>query len=558
MPTKLPIAITTIAAVAIAALLILLAVLTLTHPANTGNSELAAQIDQLLANTFKPGEPGAAVLVVRDGQVIVRKGYGMANLELGVPVAPEMVFRLGSITKQFTAVAILMLVEDGSLSLSDDITRFLPDYPTHGQSITIAQLLTHTAGIKNYTEMPELPSLWRKDLTLDELIGLFKDQPLDFAPGEQWAYSDSGYVLLGAIIEKVSGMRYAEFVQQRIFTPLGMTHSSYDTTAEIMPGRVAGYSRTEAGFANAAYLSMALPYAAGSLAASVDDLARWDAALYSDTLVKQTTLTRAFQSATLTNGQPTGYGYGWELGNYAGHAFSEHNGAINGFSTQMMRLPSDKVYVAILTNCDSCRGSLGTLAFTIAALVIGEPYDNPPAITLPAAALAAYEGVYQFTAQASVVIRHEDDHLLLQSGGAPHVLVPLSASEFFIKDAPIRIRFVTTATGGVSELQLQQHFGPWAGAKKSDQALPATHTAISIDPAIEQQYVGEYQISPSFSLTVSLEAGKLMVQPSGQDKVELLAESESRFFLREVDAQIEFTRDGADKVTGLILTQGGQ
>ncbi len=435
---------------------------------------------------------------------------------------------------------------------------YLPDYPTHGQSITIAQLLTHTAGIKNYTEMPELPSLWRKDLTLDELIGLFKDQPLDFAPGEQWAYSDSGYVLLGAIIEKVSGMRYAEFIQQRIFTPLGMTHSSYDTTAEIMPGRVAGYSRTEAGDANAAYLSMALPYAAGSLAASVDDLARWDAALYTDTLVRQTTLKRAFQSAKLKDGQPTGYGYGWELGNYAGHAFSEHNGAINGFSTQMMRLPADNVYVAILTNCDSCRGSLGTLAFTIAALVIGEPYHDPPAIALPATALAAYEGVYQFTAQASVVIRHEDDHLLLQSGGAPRVLVPLSASEFFIKDAPIRIRFVTTATGSVSELQLQQHFGPWAGAKKSDQALPITHTAISIDPAIEQQYLGEYQISPSFSLTVSLEAGKLMVQPSGQDKVELLAESESRFFLREVDAQIEFTRDGADKVTGLILTQGGQ
>jgi D-alanyl-D-alanine carboxypeptidase len=241
---------------------------------------------------------------------------------------------------------------------------FLPDYPTHGQTITIEQLLTHTAGIHNYTDLPELPSLWRKDLTLNDLIGLFKNQPLDFAPSEQWAYSDSGYVLLGAIIEEVSGMGYAEFIQQRIFTPLGMTHSHYDTTSEIMPGRVAGYSRTEAGFANAAYLSMALPYAGGSLAASVDDLARWDAVLYTDKLVKQTTLERAFQSATLKDGQPTGYGYGWELGNYAGHAFSEHNGAINGFSTQMMRLPSDNVYVAILTNCDSCRGSLGTLAFT--------------------------------------------------------------------------------------------------------------------------------------------------------------------------------------------------
>jgi hypothetical protein len=274
--------------------------------------------------------------------------------------------------------------------------------------------------------------------------------------------------------------------------------------------------------------------------------------------VKQSTLERAFQSATLKNGQATGYGYGWEIGNYEGHVFSEHNGAINGFSTQMMRLPSDNVYVAILTNCDSCRGSLGTLAFTIAALVIDKPYHDPPAIALPATALAAYEGVYQFNAQASVAIHQEDDHLLLQSGGAPRVLVPLSASEFFIKDAPIRIRFVTNATGGVTELQLQQHFGPWAGAKKSNQALPTSHTAISVDAAIAWQYVGEYRISPSFSLTVSLEAGKLMVQPSDQDKAELFAESESRFFLKAIDAQIEFTRDGAGKVTGLVLTQGGQ
>jgi D-alanyl-D-alanine carboxypeptidase len=457
------------AASAIVALLVLIGALMLRPPAEAGDTQLAAQIDQLLTNTFKADEPGAAVIVMRDGHAIVRKGYGMADLELGVPVAPEMVFRLASITKQFTAVAILMLEQEGRLSLSDDITRFLPDYPTHGQTITIEQLLTHTAGIKNYSDMPEFSSLVRNDLTLDELIGLFKDQPLDFAPGEQWAYSDSGYVLLGAVIEKAAGMPYADFIQQRIFTPLDMTHSSYDTTTGLMPGRVAGYSRTEAGFANADYLSMTLPYAAGSLAASVDDMARWDAALYSDTLVKQISLKRAFQSATHNNGQPTGYGYGWEIGSYEGHAFSEHNGGINGFSTQMMRLPEEHIYIAILTNCDSCRGSLGTLAFTIAALAIGKPYHDPAAITLSSTVLDAYAGEYQFNAQATVIIRREDDHLLMEAGGAPRVLIPLSATEFFIKGVPTRIRFVKSATGSVT-MQLQQHFGPWAVAKKRDHA----------------------------------------------------------------------------------------
>lgn len=182
-----------------------------------------------------------------------------------VPVAPEMVFRLASITKQFTAVAVLMLVQEDKVALSDEITRFLPAFPTQGQTITVEHLLTHTAGVKNYVDMPELPNVWRKDMTLDDLIGLFQDQPLGFAPGEQWAYSDSGYVLLGAIIEKVSGMSYAEFIQQRIFTPLGMTHSYYDHTAQIIPGRVAGYARGADGFVNAPYLSMSLPYAAGAL-----------------------------------------------------------------------------------------------------------------------------------------------------------------------------------------------------------------------------------------------------------------------------------------------------
>ena len=237
MRPTLPIGFTAVAALSIAALLGLLLVWTLLPPADTEDQQLAAHIDHLLTTTFQASEPGAAVIVVRNGQVLLRKGYGLANLELGVPVAPEMVFRLGSITKQFTAVAVLMLVDQGSVSLDDDITTFLPDYPTHGHTITIKQLLTHTSGIPSYTDLPELPSLWRNDLTLDELIALFKDQPLDFAPGAQWAYSNSGYVLLGAVIEKVSGMGYGEFVQQRIFTPLGMTHSSYDSTAQIVPGQ---------------------------------------------------------------------------------------------------------------------------------------------------------------------------------------------------------------------------------------------------------------------------------------------------------------------------------
>ena len=169
------------------------------------DKELGALIDKMLTDALQSTAAGATVIVVRNGQTILRKGYGMANLELGVPAAPEQVFRLGSVTKQFTAAAILMLADEGKLTLNDDITKFLPNFPTHGQKITIENLLTHTGGIKNYTDLPEWFTLWRKDMTLTELINLFKDKPLDFVPGTQWSYSNSGYVLLGAIIEKAAG-----------------------------------------------------------------------------------------------------------------------------------------------------------------------------------------------------------------------------------------------------------------------------------------------------------------------------------------------------------------
>ncbi|HEX9901554.1 MAG TPA: serine hydrolase domain-containing protein, partial [Acidobacteriota bacterium] len=225
--------------------------------------DLASQIDAILAQTYKPGEPGAAVLVKKGGQVLFRRGYGLANLELNVPVEPDMVFRLGSITKQFTAVAVLMLAEQGKLSLQDDLSKFLPDFPTQGRTITIEHLLTHTSGIKSYTEIPGWLSLWRKDMSVKEIIDLFRNVPLEFEPGQRWKYSNSGYILLGAVIEKISGQAYEDFIRKNIFEPLGLAHSCYDRMARIIPRRVPGYSLGRAGFENAQFISMTQPYAAG-------------------------------------------------------------------------------------------------------------------------------------------------------------------------------------------------------------------------------------------------------------------------------------------------------
>jgi CubicO group peptidase (beta-lactamase class C family) len=268
------------------------------------DAKLAAALDAELQAVYKTSEPGAAVIVVRDGRTVLRKAYGMASLELGVPMKPEHLFRIGSITKQFTATAILLLAQQGKLSLQDPITKHLPEYPMHSQTITIEHLLTHTSGIRSYTGMPSFWKTMTLDGTVAEMIDTFKDEPLEFDPGSKWRYNNSGYFLLGAIIEKVSGKSYADFVKESIFAPVGMTHTFYGDVEPILPNRAAGYSKQGDAFVNASYISMKKPYAAGSLLSNVDDLALWDASLYTEKLLTADSKRRAHTAYRLTDAAP--------------------------------------------------------------------------------------------------------------------------------------------------------------------------------------------------------------------------------------------------------------
>lgn len=521
------------------------------------DADVAKAIDELLTKTYKADEPGASVIVVKDGKVIFRKGYGKANMELGVAIEPDMVFRLGSITKQFTAVATLMLAEQGKLSVSDEITKYLPDYPTQGHKITIEHLLTHTSGIKSYTGMPEWLKLWRKDFKLNELIDLFKNQPMEFAPGEKWNYNNSGYVLLGAIIEKISGQTYEDFLVKNIFEPLGMKDTYYDSTTRIIPRRVSGYSKNDKGFANAEYLSMSQPYAAGSLMSTVDDLAKWDAALSTDKVLKQETLKRAWTPFVLNNRKPTKYGYGWYMSSIEGSRTIEHGGGINGFVTDAIRLPDEKVFMAILTNRQM---GIGDVTNKIAALAIGKVYKEPVAISLPTAALDKYTGVYQMDEKQEFVIRRENDKLSVQHPLMGNVsMVPSSETEFFVKEFPsIKLKFVKDSAGSIIGLVMSTGIGADEDAKKTDKPIPAPPSAMEVDPAIYDGYTGEYEIASGFSITVSKEGGKLFGQASGQPKVELHPESKTKFTIKEVNAQVEFVIDGSGKAASLIIFQGGQ
>jgi len=420
--------------------------------------EQIARIDARFREAYPPSGPGAAVLVVQDGRPVLRKGYGLANVELSVPVRPEMVFRVGSATKQFTSACILKLVEEGRLRLDDPISKYLPDYPSPaGRSVTIAQLLTHTSGIKSATEMPTWFPHMREDWTVPQLIGFFANEPLEFAPGTRWHYTNSGYILLGAILEKVTGRPYAEIVADWIFQPLGMKDTRYGSETPIIPGRADGYRKTPDGVINAPYLSMTQPFSAGALVSTVDDLARWQAALDRGEILSAESRRRMWTPVVLPDGRPTRYGFGWAVWSYQGHAVVEHGGTIHGFSTANMRLPDDRIYVAVLSNCGGCADPR-TLALTAATTLLDIPFDQRPAASVSPAVLERVAGSYRDEDGDVWAIAREGDHLSV-AAGRPYAAFPASDTEFFFRDSVRTLRFVSDASGAIVAMEIDEGIG---------------------------------------------------------------------------------------------------
>jgi len=317
----------------------------------THSQTLETQIDSVLVTVFKDNiEPGGVFLVAKDGKPIYRKAFGNANLELDVAMKPENVFQIGSMTKQFTAMAIMMLEDQGKLKVNDAISKYIPDYP-NGKNITIHHLLTHTSGIKDFTKMKSIMTIAKKDLAPKELVDFFKGEPVDFKPGEQFSYNNSGYVVLGYIIEFVSENTYKDFIETNIFKKLDMNNSRYASDREIVKHRAYGYhNRGE--YTNKMYVSLSIPYASGSLMSTVDDMLKWQKAINNNVLVSQNTIDKVFTKYTLNNGEQFNYGYGWHLKDIDDIPTREHGGSIFGFKSMAVYVPSLDIYVIGFSNCD--------------------------------------------------------------------------------------------------------------------------------------------------------------------------------------------------------------
>lgn len=521
--------------------------------AQTKSNPLTKSFDSLLNKEFKTGEPGAAAIVVKKGEVVYKKGFGMGDMELNVPVQPDMVFRIGSITKQFTAVCILKLASEGKLSLQDDIKKYIPDYGIK-EPITIEHLLTHTSGIKSYTNVDTFWQQMRKDMTPREIIRLTEKDTLEFKPGTKYNYNNTAFVMLGYIIEKISGKTYEAYLQQNIFTPLGMSNSYFGSESRIIKNRAKGYKKAEKDFYNSDYISMTLPHAAGSIISTVEDLWKWNKALYSYKIISKEWVDKLTTPYKLADGKSTNYGYGLAISAIQGSPVYDHGGGIPGFLTYGIYMPKEDVFVAVFSNCD-CK-SPDNAATKMAAIAIGKPY-NFTALPLKEADAKQYEGVYAYENEERI-IQWKDGKLTSQRGGGNvFELKMYEANKFFFEGSFSFLEFVKNSSGSFDKL-IYKNNNETSEWKKTNKPLPQPVTVIKVDPALLADYTGAYQLAPNFILTITQEGDKLFGQATGQGKIEMEAISPVRFKAKGVEAQIEFKKDASGKAVALVLYQGGR
>lgn len=512
--------------------------------------------DSLFEAEVNPDGPGIAVLIAKNGKPIYRRAIGKANLEHDIDLKPEHVFRIGSITKQFTAVAIMQLIEQGKLSPEDEITKFIPDYPTHGNRITVSHLVHHISGIQSYTGLAGWDAETRKkDFTVSSLVDYFKNEPMNFLPGEQWMYNNSGYILLGYIIEKVSGMTYAEYLQKNIFTPLGMKHSYYDTPETIIPNRAQGYAFRNEGVVNAPYLSMTQPYAAGSILSNVDDMLIWNNALMSGKVISKTSLEKALIPATLNNGKNTNYAYGLIIGDLDGSKTIEHSGGINGFLSNGIYFPEEDVYIIGFSNSESLPPS--SLTVQLGAVAIDKPFEYSE-IKIDSKMLTQYVGLYTNDVAEKRRIFVRNDSLFSQRGrGSEFHIKFMDKDKVFFSGSDSKITFNRNEMGEVDNLSFK------TGTRVSEiwtriEDIAAEKKEYKISPEELSQYIGKYEQQESFAIRVFMENNNLVAQATAQPSFELVPLSKDRFYPKEIDAEIEFVRDEQNKIIRLVLHQGGR
>jgi CubicO group peptidase (beta-lactamase class C family) len=530
-------------------------------PALAVPADFQAEADAYVKAAWPADGPGGAVIVTEHGRVVYAAGQGLADVDAKSAITPETVFRLGSITKQFSAAVLLQLVDEGKVSLDDRISKYLPGYPKPGADATIAQILNHTVGVQTYTEIPGFmtEANTSRAYTTQQMIALFKDLPVQSQPGQAWAYNNSGYVLVGAVIEAVTGKPWHEAVEERIGRPLGLTSLRYGVSEASMPRMAKGYTAGDKGVALAQKIHMSVPHAAGALLGSAEDLAKWSDALHGGKVVGGPNYAKMIAPTKMPDGKTMPYGFGLFQERVRGRDSLGHGGGIFGFSTDSLYFPKDGLFIAVLTNSDQPATDPNVAIRRLAALALGNPYPAMTEIKADLASLAPLIGVYALPDGKSErrFFARDGQLYTLRSGASESKVFAAGGDRFFYGADSLNWFEMKRDSSGKHVMEMHQN-----GADEAEKSLwkgpiPAETKAVAVARPVLERYIGSYA-SPIGLAKIAWGAGDaLTIQLADQPVLALRPTSATDFGVVGVDARIVFHPAG-DAIGKLVLHQGGR
>ena len=527
-----------------------------TPPSFAAETSLEEEATKRLREATAGDTSGVAVLIARDGKIVFQGGFGLADIAKKTPITPETKFRIGSITKQFTAAAVLRLAEQGKLSLDDTLDKFYPDFPG-GKEVHVRQLMTHTSGLHSYTEKPEFMGRVKDPIEPAKLIEWFKDDKPDFAPGKGFHYNNSAYFLLGEIVAKVSGKSFAEHLKETIFDPLEMKDSGIYVNSAPPSGMANSYSFTDGKLDPALDWDMSWAGGAGAIYSTVGDLYRWNEAIFGGKVLSEASLKAATTPVELPpNVDGMNYGYGLMMLEVKRLPAVGHGGGLNGWSTYLVRLPEQKCTVVVLSNAlpQPPKLSPAGIAHGMAAQLLKDEIAKlPPLVedkTIDPKTFTDFVGRYDYQS-AIMTVTVEEDGLFAQITGQPkNRIFPKAKDAFFWKDVDAEVTFLRDEKGKVNAGRHSQGGNTFKAARFPDDAIQLT--AEQVEP-----FVGQYRYGLLAVMTVTRDGSQLFAQLTGQPKYPIFPKSETEFEWRVVPAKAQFVKGEDGKVTKVVHHQNG-